>query len=116
MRFEDALKAMRDGKPIRRKSWIKQSYIYIEDIDRSAKLNASELMADDWEIVEEKQAQKAECVCDVCEKNYRMNSINSISFSGVGAVQINNILHIGVISEFMDWHGRKIKVTVETID
>lgn len=63
MRFEEALKAMREGKKVRRKCWGKYCYIQIEYNPSTCKveflnqnqndfsLSADSVLADDWEVM-----------------------------------------------------------------
>ena len=70
MTFEEAMKAMRDGKKVRRKAWPNKHILYLgncyglleiristENSDNSSLWTPSvfELAADDWEIVEEQE-------------------------------------------------------------
>jgi len=60
MRFEDALKAMREGKKVRLTDWIPNGYIAIEDNEIhnyfptlcEQTLDMDEIMSNKWEIIE----------------------------------------------------------------
>lgn len=68
MKFEKALKLLRKGKHIRRKSWnTNNKYFFIKDgkvlvyiwesffgfsITKDITINSDDLMANDWEIIE----------------------------------------------------------------
>jgi hypothetical protein len=59
MKFEDALKALRDGKKIRLSHWRNDHYWEIgahgsiENEDGESLFNANWLMSEEWEVVEE---------------------------------------------------------------
>lgn len=60
MTFEEALKAMKDGKKVRRKSWLNKSYIYFSDGnfltdfgDILVSFDIKEVTSDDWEVRKE---------------------------------------------------------------
>lgn len=125
MRFEEAMKAMREGKEVRRKSWDKD-VLYVK-INKNAypRLGLDELvecaadgnrivtgfdiysiLADDWEIVEEKPHRKIVVECTV-------GGSPCIAKEIVGENCLFLCLSIDKKEEF---HGRKIKVMVETVD
>lgn len=65
MRFEEALKAMREGKKVKRKKWTTEclcivdgalnGYSFIEHQYNTFPLSLSNIMSEDWEIVDKKQ-------------------------------------------------------------
>lgn len=56
MTFEEALKEFKNGKKIRRQVWYENYYFP----DKVTVLNEFSLLADDWELLEEKQMDKKE--------------------------------------------------------
>lgn len=96
MTFEEALKAMREGKKIQRKTWdnfyivkipCKDALLFCYDKISTTEfhLNSADIIADDWEIVDEQPKQPHTCNCsdlkadnenlkkaiDNIEENYR---------------------------------------------
>lgn len=57
MKFEDALKAMRDGKRVRRREWPSEHYIHAVDNSAvwhgGALYSGGSVLHEDWEIVRE---------------------------------------------------------------
>lgn len=58
MTFEDALKAMREGKKVRLPCWIKNGFMIIDNNNlyfcqsSDPELESCDIMSDDWEIIE----------------------------------------------------------------
>ena len=57
MKFEEALKAMREGKKVRRKTWGKYCYIWIYGDIVNQNFNSvnlsSAILSEDWEVIED---------------------------------------------------------------
>lgn len=65
MRFEEALKAMRDGKKVREKCWNDWEFMWIDsikikwfanpDLDEefAEEINSDMILAEDWEIIDD---------------------------------------------------------------
>ena len=80
MKFEEVLPALREGKKIRRKAYPPDYYICLEDkvlkafisyynrLTGGIKLISRDLLADDWEIIEEKK--KKVKLRDLTEEQY----------------------------------------------
>lgn len=65
MRFEEALKYLRQGKKVRRKKWDSREYVYIENKNlnysgRAYCLDDSLLLDNNWELYEEPILDKKE--------------------------------------------------------
>lgn len=113
MKFEDALKAMREGKKVTRKCW--DSPLSLSElIALRAPITKDLLDVDDFEIIEEKEKPnyKTSAVYTVCDA---LQSGNFLCLHN-NAVATNNGLILEIPSACMDWNAREIKVTVETID
>lgn len=106
MIFEEALKAMREGKKVRRKVWCKGENIKIQDLKegRIEYLRTSNVLAEDWETFEGKISYQSITYHDVDGYEVYFNSIA-------------NVLNCSLpITGGVDLSGRKIKVTIETVD
>jgi hypothetical protein len=58
MKFEKAIKLLRDGKAIKRSSWGNKNYYIGDDFswacgDCQNELNTEDILADDWEIFDQ---------------------------------------------------------------
>lgn len=78
MRFEEVLLALREGKKVRKSSWIKGEYIYKIDTDwfqylrnqdnQDFVLTPGELLAEDWEIAKMKKVKLRDLTREQYEK------------------------------------------------
>ena len=55
MNFQEAYKAMQEGKNVRRKSWKKNEFIDFNHNDKFVFTSIENALAEDWEVVEEKK-------------------------------------------------------------
>ena len=70
MKLEDVLPALKEGKKIRRKVWVHQVvFINIHFIGSALLSNLENLLADDWDVVEEKRELSWEDIRDAFMHN-----------------------------------------------
>lgn len=130
MKFEKALQAMREGKKVRRARWNKQGYIFYDDESEKIKavseqnprkyefdgtLINDDILAEDWEIYEEKEWHRTTAECTV--KGAKDDDTLTFSSKKTCAYAVEKYnLYINIPGFMTDLTDRRIQVTIETID
>lgn len=104
MNFMEAVKAMKEGKKVRKSSWASYHYIYcpipvviIDEDKQNPSINLDEYETTDWEIVEKKKT--------LSEKLYRESEQSNVAYSQRRNIdlEIASKLFEEAIKEFIDW-------------
>lgn len=129
MKFEEALKAMREGKIVRRKEWDKTvSITYNPELKTISKhlterrdygnefeINNRDFTAEDWEIYGEKEWHRTTAECTV--KGAKEDDTLTFSSKKTCAYAVEKYdLYINIPGFMLDLTDREIKITIETID
>ena len=78
MHFKEAIKALQEGKKVRRSTWSNESYWVLNNKDNLTLIDSRNIMIDDWEIVEDRKVK-----CIYCKQPIHIDRFGGIKQEGL---------------------------------